>query len=166
MKEIKLTQGKVALVDDADFEWLSQWKWYVIKNRHTYYAMRSEYNPETGKAPCILMHRVILNASRGILVDHKDNNGLNNQRFNLRFADHSQNGINRRKQSNNTSGHTGVRKCNGRWRTSIKVNRRTLHVGMFNTFEEAARAYTNAAQKHFGSYVEETHQAPTQMMKA
>src|ERR1043165_2122866 len=83
-REIPLTQGYVALVDDCDYEWLSQWKWcaHVAKGGRTAYAFR---------AKGIAMHRVIMNAPEGMDVDHRDHNGLNNTRANLRICTHAEN---------------------------------------------------------------------------
>ena len=83
MKEIILTQGQVALVDDEDFEYLNQWKWCAIKSRKTYYTTRTIY------IPCkmtVIMHRIIMNTPLDMTVDHIDHNGLNNQKYNLRIC--------------------------------------------------------------------------------
>ena len=85
MKEIPLTQGEVALVDDEDYEWLNQWRWYVLKARHTFYAVRFD----GGRTQS--MHREIMCNPVGKEVDHSDMDGLNNQRINLRIATRSQN---------------------------------------------------------------------------
>ncbi len=84
MKEIRLTQGKVALIDDADFEWLSQWKWRCSRHFRTWYAMRTVHS--LGKTMTVSMHRLITGAKPGEQVDHVDGNGINNQRNNLRFV--------------------------------------------------------------------------------
>lgn len=107
MKRIPLTQGKVALVSDEDYEYLMQWKWYARRAGKTFYAGR--HVRLKLKQKVFHMHRVI--AERlGILEapDHKDRNGLNNQRSNLRAATISQNKANRGRNKNNTSGYKGV----------------------------------------------------------
>lgn len=80
-KTIPLSQGKVALVDDQDFEWLSQWKWTALKSRTTWYAIRHDYSAEP---PSFLyMHRVIMRPLPHLAVTHVNDNGLDNQRSNL-----------------------------------------------------------------------------------
>ena len=100
MKKIKLTQGKVALVDDGDFEWLSQWKW-TYKNGG--YAYRS-----IGSKGHIFLHRAIMKSPKNLEIDHINGNGLDNRRSNLRFATHKQNIRNQQKQKNRTSKYKGV----------------------------------------------------------
>jgi len=100
MKKIPLTQGKLALVDDADYKWLNQWKWKVINCNYTCYAARTIYlggGRKNQKSGTIQMHRLILNAPINMEGDHKDGNGLNNQRSNLRLATSGQNSQNSRK---------------------------------------------------------------------
>ena len=104
MKEIKLTQGLVALVDDGDFEWLNRWKWYAQKNKKKYYASRNTW--DKGKHNHISMHRLIVNVAPHEQVDHIDNDGLNNTRKNLRICNNSQNHANIEK--NKGGGFKGV----------------------------------------------------------
>src|SRR5688500_12272183 len=106
-KEISLTRGQVAIVDNADFGWLSQWKWYATKHRNTYYADRNGYISHT-KHDTIRMHRLILDAPTGIHVDHIDGNGLNNQRSNLRLCTNQQNLANRPPLPGKSSQYKGV----------------------------------------------------------
>jgi len=101
MKEVGLTQNKVALVDDKDFEYLNQWKWHVLKDYLTYYAARN-IRLANGKQTSIRMHRVILNVPKGMVTDHIDHNGLNNQKANLRICDASENNMNRKSQRNSS----------------------------------------------------------------
>lgn len=94
MKLIPLTQGQFAVVDDSDYEWLNQWKWYANRNRYTYYAVRSDHT--NGIIKQILMHREIMNTPNGMVVHHIDHNGLNNQRCNLKNCTESENQKNQR----------------------------------------------------------------------
>jgi hypothetical protein len=90
MKLIRLTQNQFAQVDDSDYESLNQYKWYAIKD-NTYYAVR--YSKEKNKI--IQMHREIMQTPRSLIVDHRDHNGLNNQRYNLRNCTIAENHRNR-----------------------------------------------------------------------
>lgn len=151
MKEIQLTQGFVALVDDSDFDFLNQWKWYVYRGQYTNYAVRDDSGNPVGK---LRMHRVILGLlNRKILCDHIDHNGLNNQRSNLRIATYSQNGGNRIRSRNYSSKFKGVRLIhNGSWRAQIKIMGKFKGLGHYRTEEEAARVYDEAAIKYYGEF--------------
>lgn len=155
-KEIPLTQGQVAIVDAADYEWLMQWKWYALR-RHdgrTYYAGR-EARLEDGSVVGLRMHRVILGIKDPRLeVDHVDGNGLNNERANLRVASHSQNVLNKHIYRNNSSGYKGVslRSGGSSWRAYINVNGKRRYLGNYSTPAEAAEAYNRAALKYHGEY--------------
>lgn len=150
MKEIPLTQGKVALIDDEDFELVSQYKWHAHKNKNVFYA-RSSMDGEN-----ILLHRFILNTPDGIEIDHKDRDGLNCTRENMRLATHTQNNANRGMLRNNTSGYRGVRfyKASGSWQSAISVNAVHKHLGYFDSPIEAARAYDEAAHELFGEFAQ------------
>ena len=153
MKEIPLTQGKVALVDDDDFEWLSQFKWYAVKFGRTFYAVRQAPRVN-GKQRTIWMHREVLGLKPGDpRVDHRDGDGLNNQRMNLREATHRQNMMNSRGRSG-SSRFKGVDwdKRAKKWRARISVNGKKKHLGYFIDEEEAARAYDEKAKKIFGEF--------------
>src|SRR5450631_1957406 len=111
MKEIPLTQGKFALVDDEDYENLISMKWHALynKNGDSFYAHHSVYNK--GKSPSVIrMHRYLMGANDPNLdVDHIDGNTLNNQKYNLRICESHKNTSNLHGlKSNNTSGYRGV----------------------------------------------------------
>lgn len=147
MKIIPLSQGKITLVDDADFEWLSQWKWYANKNHNTFYACRNE--KLNGKTRLILMHRQILGINDPrIFGEHRDRDGLNNQRINLRTANNSENQKN--KKARGTSKYLGVSwdKFSKKWVSHISLNRKVKHLGLFTDEIQAAIAYNEAAKIH------------------
>ena len=155
MKKIPLTQGKVALVDDEDYEWLSRWKWYSLKRRSgIFYVTRNQWNFGTKKSSKICMHRLIMKAVGGEIVDHKDGNGLNNQRYNLRFCTGTQNNANSKLQKNSTSRYKGVTsvKYNRKWQSQIQHRYKHIHLGLYNTSEEAARVYDKKAIELFGEF--------------
>ena len=159
MKEIQLTQGKVAIVDDDDFKRLNKYKWYTVtvdKDANKYYAARSTWiNKKVG---CQKMSHVVLNiVDTSTIVDHKDGNGLNNQKSNLRVVTNVQNAQNASLRKDNKSGYKGVTldKRYGRsdrWKSNIGVNKKLIYLGTFYTKEEAAQAYNIAAVKYFGEF--------------
>jgi hypothetical protein len=135
MKEINLSNGGAALIDDADFELVNRWKWRRSENG---YAVRTSWK---GK---ILMHRLVIGViPKGLEVDHINRIKLDNRRCNLRAVTHSENQRNTPKQSNNTSGFKGVSwdKSRGKWRAATKHNGKHILIGRFNTPQEASRAY-------------------------
>lgn len=153
MKEIPLTQGFVALVDDEDYEWLNQDSWCVVHRKHADYAGRSHYINSVYQG-FILMHRVILAVSDGADVDHKDNNGLNNQRYNLREATRSQNSANTRAHFDGSSSYKGVywATSSGWWIARIMCRGQQYYLGHFNSEIEAALAYDAKARELFGKF--------------
>lgn len=151
MKEIKLTQGKIALVDDEDFEWLNQYKWHVQKSRHTCYA--SGYVGLSGQKVKTAMHRLILGITDPkVLGDHKDLDGLNNQRSNLRIATLSQNQCNAIKPRKGSVKYRGVSLDYGGFSAGIRANNKFIYLGRFDTQEEAAEAYNTAAKEYHGEF--------------
>jgi hypothetical protein len=137
MKEIPLTQGKIALVDDEDYEYLMQWKWHVASGR---YASRAIVLPN-GKKTKISMHRSIMSCPELYEVDHINRNTFDNQKSNLRMVTRKQNADNRGTFKNNTSGAKGVCFHNGKWQASYKHKGHLIYIGRFDTIEEAKIAY-------------------------
>jgi len=155
MREILLTKGRVALVDDEDFERVNQYKWRAVLVNNKLYAS-GEYRKRDGSVGNRRMHRFILSlpAGRIPLTDHRDGNGLNNQKSNIRVATSLQNNRNARKRSDNSSGFKGVSlyKPYDKWRATIRVNGVKKHLGYFSNPKDAALAYDKAARKFFGDF--------------
>lgn len=156
MREIPLTQSRIAFVDDADYEWLNRKKWRTQKRySHLVYAVRGMPQVK-GKRGSEYMHRVILGLRRGDgqQCDHIDGNGLNNQRANLRVCTITQNHQNQRKRIVGTSKYKGAcwNRRDHKWQASIKVNKKLIHLGLFDSELDAACAYNKAAQKYFGEF--------------
>lgn len=153
MKEIQLTQGKVTLVNDEDYEYLNQWKWYAGRSGKTFYAFRHQSSPD-GKKTTICMHRLVMNPDSGEQVDHRNQNGLDNRRENLRICTHTENQRNRGKLSTNKSGYKGVcwYEVRKKWTAQIKVDKKVKNLGFYANIVDAARAYDNAARKYHGAF--------------
>ncbi|KKN12808.1 hypothetical protein LCGC14_1012820 [marine sediment metagenome] len=156
MKQIPLTQGQFALVDDADYDGLSKYKWFAHK-QHTgnFYALR--HSPrENNKDYSIQMHRQILGLGREDKhqTDHKNHNTLDNQRNNLRVCTQSQNQRNRQSFRNSSSIYKGVswRKDNKKWEAHIVIEGKKIHLGFFLLESKAALTYNNAAEKYFEEF--------------
>jgi len=150
MKRIPLSQhGKYkgrffAIVDDEDFDRVSSIRWYIMRNRKfgNYYS-RALIDGKT-----TLMHRLILNAPRDVQVDHRDHNGLNNTRSNLRFATPSQNSGNQSGWRNRKNSYKGVSINRRKWRAILCGK----PIGTFDTPEAAALAYDRAAIERWGEF--------------
>src|SRR3990167_4082264 len=149
MKEITLTKGLVALVDDEDYERANQFKWHAHKIHNKMYAMRNAHKREGEPT---YLHQLILNLYDGQRIDHENGNGLDDRKENLRVCTNSQNLQNRGKTRNNKSGYKGV--CGKRKKYSARLmnNGRVVHLGVFLTKIEAAKAYDNAAREHHGRF--------------
>lgn len=158
MKTIELTQGKLALVDDADYEWLNQFKWYADRDSRggDFYAVRNS-PMVNGKRHLISMARQILGLERGDKreADHEDCNTLDNQRDNLRICTRHQNTMSRSpNQKPTTSQYKGVHwfKSTKRWYACIKVSGKQIYLGYYDDEVTAAMAYDLVARKAFGVF--------------
>lgn len=149
--KIPLTQDRVALVDAADFEWLSQWKWSVTRNGQQWYAVRNCYR--CGKTQKIYMHRMVATAAPGIETDHINGDGLDNRRTNLRVATRTQNNGNH-PGLGGTSPYRGVSWCGalGKWHAQVSRANKNVHLGYFRCEKRAALAYDEGALGYFGGF--------------
>jgi hypothetical protein len=165
VKKISLTQNQFTLVDDEDYEYLSQWKWCAHRQSHRagkqFNAVRNTVINR--KHTTILMHRLIMKPPAGTIIDHKDGNPLNNQKNNLRFATHSTNGANTGLRRNNKSGYKGVHWCNltNKWCAQIRVKGQSINLGRFIDITDAVEAYNTAALKHYGEFAYVTLESDT-----
>jgi hypothetical protein len=145
MKEIKLTQGKVAIVDDCDFDELSKFNWYAQKDKNTYYAVR--HSPSVnGNHTKLRMHRVLVADDSFLQIDHINGDGLDNRRENLRIVTNRQNTQN--KHINKTSIYSGVSwfKRTNRWVAHIRIGKEIKHLGYFKKELDAYAAYCDAVE--------------------
>lgn len=151
MKTIPLTRDKFAIVDDADYEYLNQFKWHY----HGYYASRTEWiKGGKGKFNRIYMHREILDTPFNMLTDHINRDRLDNRRENLRIATSLQN-IGNADYKHGVSGMRGVRISHNKsnpYRAILWIKNKPSHLGYYKTLKEAAKAYNNAAKIHFGEF--------------
>lgn len=153
MKLIPLTRGYFAQVDDADYEWLNQWKWYAQVTNNNIYAKRDK---KINKHRIhIAMHNLIMNPPDRMVVDHIDHNGLNCQRINMRICTHRQNTMN--SSATGASKYLGVGICSkgvnkGHITAQIHVSTKKIFLGNFKSEEAAAIAYDKAAIQYFGEF--------------
>lgn len=154
MKKIDISTPKFpntfALVDDEDYEWLNKWKWSAMrcKKSRTLYAVRGTTNE------FFYMHRSILGLTDKTKIDHRDGNGLNNQKNNIRTCTHKQNMRNSRARHGTSSGYKGVmwRKDTNKWTASITYNGQVIRLGCYTCLMKAVRAYDSKAKELFGEF--------------
>lgn len=157
MQEVPLSKGKIAIIDDEDFELVSQHKWSATEpgHRRCIYA-RTNLKGEDGRYYTERMHRLILGLKKGDgkIVDHINGNGLDNRRTNLRVSSYSDNAANVPIHKGNTSGYKGVwfRKNRGTWKTEVRRNGKTVYNSSSHCIHLAAQKYNdNAVKIHGGS---------------
>lgn len=150
MKRIPLSQGKYAIVDDEDYDFLSKWKWYYCGNGC---AMRDERNGKRCKRIARIMHREIMKAKKGKDVDHVNHDRIDNRKCNLRICERWQNNGNALMRGG-SSKYKGVcwDKFTKNWKAYIRKHNRDVHIGRFVSETDAAIAYNHAAKEHFGEF--------------
>jgi hypothetical protein len=157
MKTIPLTQGFVAIVDDADYERVAAFKWRALidRRRNKVYAVRKTHGPHSNRKS-FYMHREILGVTDPqVKVDHRNGDSLDNRRANLRKCVSGENNANSvKRRDGRSSKYKGVcwRKQYGKFQASIGVHGRTKYLGMFTDEVQAAQAYDAAAREHFGEF--------------
>jgi hypothetical protein len=154
-------KGYDALIDDEDFERVMSRSWCIhsICCGHVYFnsAIRKTERIN-GKKGNVQLHRFLINAPKGLIVDHINGDTLDNRKCNLRVCGPSGNSMNRAIQGNNTTGYKGVKKSTSKinpFYTQIKYKGKVIHIGMFKTAEEAYIAYQKRAKELFGEYYRE-----------
>jgi hypothetical protein len=157
MRQIPLSKGHIALVDDEDYDVLSRFNWCANERyTGTVYA-QTTIRGDSGRKTTLSMHRFLMNPPGKCVVDHIDGDGLNNIRSNLRICEHQDNCANRSHNPHSKSGFFGVYKNDyaghvGRYMAKIYDGKRLIHLGMFDTPEEAAHARDRAAKKIHGTF--------------
>jgi len=158
MKEISLVGGKVTMVDDEDFENLNKFKWYACEKHNTYVVRgvlipKEQRTTKKFKTRLQYMHRDILGCVKGDkkMVDHIDGNPLNNQKSNLRFVTPTQSSQNIHGMADHLKGAV-YDKSRDKWKAEIRVNNKRMHIGRFETEQEAHAAYCAAAIKYHGEF--------------
>lgn len=153
MKIIPLTQGKEALVDDKDYDRLSQWKWYAHRRSDFWYAER-QVRVTPNKQRALKMHREIMLTPKGMMTDHINHDGLDNRRANLRVCSHAQNMQNSRSAKNSSSLYKGVSfdKKSGKWDVRIHIDGGQCFLGRFHCELDAAEVYDNKAREEYGEF--------------
>lgn len=142
---------RFAEIDAEDWERVNRYRWGYYHDKETMYAHSGHM--ENGKWVTVTMHRLIMNPPTDRLTDHKNHNGLDNRKLNLRLATHSQNSQNRRTQHLNKTGYKGLYRNGGnQWAVKIGINGKKVYLGTFKTKEQAALAYNEAALEHFGEF--------------
>lgn len=161
MKTIKATQGYEALVDDEDFELVSKYKWYPGFSGKNVYLQTFMWEPTgirgvPGRNRSVMLHRLIVGAQKGQVVDHVNHNTLDNRKDNLRVCSQRKNNANRVKNFKKTSSiykGVGWHKATSRWRAYINLeSKKHKSLGYFQTEREAAMAYNKVAAEVFGQF--------------
>ncbi|MCJ7730610.1 MAG: beta-Ala-His dipeptidase [Sedimentisphaerales bacterium] len=153
-RKIYLGEGEWTILEPQDYYRLRDFKWRLLGNGWNFYAVR-DVKTKPYRTKVFSMHREIMNPPDGLLVDHRNNDSLDNRKANLRLATHSQNSCNRRKIKSKTSSRfIGVcfDKYRERWTAYIRFHGRRIWLGRFKNEMDAAKAYDEAARKYHGEF--------------
>jgi hypothetical protein len=142
---LELTQGFRALIDDDDYAWLSQFKWHIARIGKANRPRRSDK---------LYLSRIILDAPKGMVVDHINGDTLDNRRVNLRICSVGNNRKNNRIYARNKTGFKGVtiHKKYGKYQAFIVNNKKSIWLGYYDSAENSGRAYDVAAKKYHGEF--------------
>lgn len=148
MKQIPLTQGKITLVDDDIYAAIGHFKWYALKSRNTWYAVRN-FVKDNGKQSKLYLHHCVIGLPLdNNEVDHKDGDGLNNQNYNLRIVSGRFNSSNRHdfRSGSKSSQYSGVTwfATRNKWKAALQIKGRNKHLGYFDNEQDASAAYQTA----------------------
>lgn len=157
MKKLLLTRDKVALVDDEDYYWLSQWNWFAVKIKNSWYARRNKKKGHLRNTDVfeVYLHRVVARVTdKNLVVDHRDHNPLNNQKSNLRICTSIENKRHVTSHRGSSSVYLGVSwdKSRKKWQAAYMFNGKRVLAKRFETEIEAAKAYDIAALNHAGDF--------------
>ncbi len=153
-RRIYVGDGEWAIVDEGDYRRLSKYKWSIVGDEKHKYAARILREKKYGRIKTVYLHREIMNAPKGLVVDHINNKGLDDRRANLRLATHSQNCCNRPIKGRGTSKYVGVCfvKSKKRWCARTKYYGKAMFLGYYDCEIEAAKAYDAGAKKYHGEF--------------
>lgn len=149
---VQLSEEKWTVCDAIDFESIAGRKWYAAHDRAVIYARAQDVNPSSGKRTVIQFHRLILNPPKGLVIDHRNHNGLDNRRCNLRICTVSENTVNSRRNATST-GYVGVRIGDNCYIASIHINGKLKQLGRFSNLKEAIAVRKSAEKKYYGEFI-------------
>lgn len=153
IKFIALTKGQIAVVDSTDYDQISGFSWQAKWDENTkMFRAERTIRLEDGKRRTLGMHRVVMGDPKGLLIDHKNHNTLDNRRCNLRICNSSQNAMHRKVRSSNKLGLKGVVRNGSGFAAYVSINRKKMHLGTFPTKELAYEAHQAASKKFHGDY--------------
>lgn len=152
MKSIPLSKGQIAMIDDEDYERVSEFKWYALWNKDTqsYYAARSAGGRINKHIE--YLHRFIMQTPKGMICDHRNHNTLDDRKSNLRNCTPAQSSLNTRMSTRNTTGHRCITLRRNKYRVVIKADTKTIFDRVFPTLDEAIVFRDKAIAKHHGDF--------------
>lgn len=154
-RRIRMAQPRYAKVDPADYKRLRKYEWFAMKGIYTFYIYRCVPGGKVKKRKLISLHKEIIKAPAGMVIDHINHDGMDNRSANLRTATYSQNVCHRKKHSDSKfSKYKGVyrKKKNHKWEVRISFEKKQIHIGCFRNEIDAAKAYDEAAMKYHGQF--------------